>query len=76
MKRIFIVVTSLLLLIQCDDGNFDVPSFVFDNNINNCGNMILYNIGTDDGEALILNINESNVDNVFFKTAKTNKILI
>lgn len=75
MKRIFIVVTSLLLLIQCDDGDFDTPSFVFDNNINNCGNMILYNIGVDNGEALILNTNESNVDNVFFKTAKTDKII-
>jgi len=71
MKKVFLFVVLSLILTQCDDGNFDEPSFVFENNIDTCGNLIIVNIGTDDSEALILNIDADNIDDLFFKTAMT-----
>ncbi len=73
MKNIFLGVFTVFLFVQCDDGNFDTPSFVFEDNIDHCGDLIIFNIGADDSEALILNINFDNTDNVFFTTERTNQ---
>ena len=74
MKKIFILLMVTFIFIQCDDGDFDVPSFVFENNIDYCGDLIIHNIGQDDSEALILDLPITNsLDNTFFKTIWTNK---
>ena len=68
MKKIVLLVFFAFSLLQCDDGNFDTPSFVFEDNIGSCGNLIVYNIGAGNSEALILNIDENNTNNAFYKT--------
>ena len=74
MKKIFLLITTILLLTQCDDGNFDTPSFVFENEFDNCGDIIIFNIGIDDAEAIILDIPDiNNEENIFFKTEWENK---
>jgi hypothetical protein len=73
MKKIILVITIFSLFIQCDDGDFDVPSFVFENNIDYCGDLIIYNIGQDDSEALILDISQTNDNDEFFKTEWSDK---
>ncbi|MDG1805481.1 hypothetical protein [Flavicella sp.] len=63
----FLAVLSLLL--ACDDGDFNVPSFDFDGlTINSCGNTILNKITSSGTESLILQLNIDNTDDVFFKT--------
>ena len=65
MKKIFLLVIVSFFLTQCDDGDFDAPTFVFENNINECGesdNLIIYNIGIDDSEALILDVDYNGID--------------
>ncbi len=80
MKKIFLLITTILLLTQCDDGNFDEPSFVFENNISECGELIIFNIGANDSEALILNLDyhgiNGNINPVnlqFYSTVMTDK---
>ncbi len=73
MKKILFLGFLAFSLFQCDDGDFDTPSFVFEDNIDSCGNLIVFNIGAGDSEALILNIDEDNTDNAFYKTAMDNK---
>ena len=74
MKKVFLLFTISLFLTQCDDGDFDEPSFVFDNNINECGDLIIYNIGEDNSEALILDVNFTNTDNIFYTTERENEV--
>ncbi len=79
MKRVILFVLISLLLSRCDDGDFDVPSFVFENNIDDCGDssqLIVFNIGANDSEALILNINKSNSNHDYFKTERTDTITL
>jgi len=64
----------LCLLISCDDGDFNIPSFDFDGlTINNCGNLVLYKITSGSTESLIIQIDEDNTEDIFFKTAISNK---
>ena len=66
MKKILFLFV-LVLITSCDDGNFETPSFNFDDAaVENCGNLVLYKI--NDSEALILELDEDNTDNLFFKT--------
>ena len=68
MKKLFLLLIVMLFLTQCDDGDFAEPTFVFENNIDYCGDLIIHNIGKDDSEALILDLDIENTDNAFFKT--------
>ncbi|MGB5362692.1 MAG: hypothetical protein WBN17_05255 [Aureibaculum sp.] len=64
MIRTIIFLFSIILL-SCDDGNFDTPDFDFSSGIKNCGDLVLYKIGTtNNNEALILNISGSDFKNV------------
>lgn len=68
MKKILFL-GFLILIFSCDDGNFETPSFNFDDApIENCGNLILYKV--NDSEVLLLELDEDNTDNAFFKTEK------
>lgn len=55
MKKLLFVFAALLFF-SCDDGDFDVPSFDFENTITSCGEYILYikNSGSTETMALIL----------------------
>jgi len=73
MKKLQLLAV-LILITSCDDGDFNVPSFDFnDVAINNCGNMVLHKISSTQTEALIIKLNEDNTDDLFFKTPMTNK---
>jgi hypothetical protein len=59
----------LCLLLACDDGDFNVPSFDFDGlTINNCGNIVFNKITSIGTESLILQIKADNTDDIVFKT--------
>lgn len=65
MKKIVILLSIFSLLFSCDDGDFDVPGFNFDDQvIQNCGDLVLFKI--NESESLVFRINESNVNNAFF----------
>lgn len=73
MKKISLLVL-LSLFIACDDGDFNVPSFDFDGlTINNCGDLVFHKITSESTESLILQLDQDNTDNIFFKTASTNQ---
>ena len=62
----------LLFIISCNDGNFETPSFNFDDAaIENCGNLVVYKI--NESEVLLLEINEDNTNDIYFKTPHENK---
>jgi len=73
MKKLILLFFAFLFITSCDDGDFDVPSFVFGTNVNNCGDLILFNISDSSNEALILNLNEDNTDDLFFVTERTDE---
>ncbi len=69
MKKI-VTLCTLFSLLSCDDGNFNVPEFNFDDDINSCGDLLLSKInGT---EVLIVELAEDNTstDNAFFTTER------
>ncbi|MEI6864546.1 hypothetical protein [Flavicella sp.] len=69
MKK-FCFLAFLSLLLACDDGEYNIPSFDFDGlTINDCGEIVFSKITSSGTESLILQINEDNTDDVFFKTA-------
>ncbi len=71
MRSIFIII-SLIFITSCDDGNFEAPTFNFeDSSVQNCGNLILYK--TNESEALLLELNEDNTNDIFFKTEQDHK---
>ena len=73
MKKISLL-ALLSLVISCDDGDFNVPSFDFDGlQINNCGDIVLHKITSSSTESLILQLNEDNTEDIFFKTPVTEK---
>ncbi len=66
MKKIFIFLIAINI-ISCDDGNVDIPEFDFSNSvINNCGDLVLFKINGN--ETLVIELNQSNTDGVFFLT--------
>jgi len=70
MKKILLL-SIFLLILSCDDGNFETPSFNFEDvSVNNCGNLLLYKI--NDSEVLLLELDKDNTDNIFFTTPQDN----
>ena len=52
----FVLVSSLLLL-SCDDGDFDIAGFEFEEKVNVCGSYTLYRLSTNgQREALIVTL--------------------
>ena len=61
MKKYFAVLTAVFIFYSCDDGDFTLETFNFDNEIvQQCDNLLYV---TDDKEILILNIPASNFIN-------------
>jgi len=61
MKKYFAVLTAVFIFYSCDDGDFTLETFNFDNEVvQQCDNLLYV---TDDKEILILNIPASNFIN-------------
>ena len=60
MKKLLFAFVALLF-ITCDDGDFDVPSFEFDNKVSSCGELILYVKNSSSTETLALKLNPDDI---------------
>jgi hypothetical protein len=49
-------------LFSCDDGNFEVPSFEFNEVVNTCGNYVLYRTNSNQTEAFIIQLTETDIE--------------
>lgn len=58
-KLLFLFV--VLLLVACDDGNFDVPSFEFDNQVSVCGTYVLHIKNSSSTETLAITLSETDL---------------
>lgn len=60
MKKIFMLLFVLSIILSCNDGDFDVPSFDFsDEVINDCGDLVLFKI--NESEALIVELSNNSI---------------
>lgn len=71
MKKVLFIL-SLILLSACNDGNFDVPAFEFEESVQQCGSYVFYRLNSESTEAMILEIPSVN----FGSTAGENTISI
>ena len=53
MKKLLTFFIAFTLL-SCNDGDFDVPNFEFTEDINSCGEYLLYKLNDEKTEALIM----------------------
>jgi len=54
----FVLIFSLLTFIACDDGDFEIPSFEFESNLNSCGTYVLYRTNAAATEAFIITLSD------------------
>lgn len=59
--RYLIFFLVFITFFSCDDGNFDVLQFNFENKVNTCGNYVLYRTNTEKTEVLILSLAEADI---------------
>jgi hypothetical protein len=59
MKKILFIF-SLLFLAACNDGNFDVPAFEFEETVKQCGTNVFYRLNSESTEAMILELPSTN----------------
>ncbi len=63
MKKLFITLL-VVLSFSCDDGDFEIASFEFDETINKCGEFTLYRYGLDGKkEVLMLTLTDKEIKN-------------
>jgi hypothetical protein len=63
MKKI-VVLLFILLASSCDDGNFEIASFEFEDTVNFCGDFVLYRLSTNENrEALIVTLTDAQIRN-------------
>ena len=60
MRTLFIIL-SFFILSSCDNGDFEVPSFEFDNTVNTCGSYIIYRTNSDKTEAFIIRLTSQDI---------------
>lgn len=60
MQKI-VSILFLLSIFSCNDGDFEVPSFEFDETVNICGTYVLYRANSSQTEALIIQLDEANL---------------
>lgn len=87
MKKIYIFLIAITVF-ACDDGNIDVPEFIFEGDIKNCGDLVLYKVNGNEAlslelmqndeflttERAILNIDltEDGINTVIYRTFDAN----
>ncbi|MDP6922607.1 MAG: hypothetical protein QGH06_06510 [Lutibacter sp.] len=54
--RLLCLLCCVIFLFSCNDGEFDVPSFEFSDQVSTCGEYLLYRTNTDKTEAIILHL--------------------
>jgi hypothetical protein len=65
MKKItFLVLATVFLFVSCNDGDFDVPAFEFTEDVNLCGEYLLYKTSESMTEAIILTLTSTGLSNV------------
>ncbi len=63
MKKI-VALFFILITFSCNDGNFEIASFEFEDTVNFCGEFVLYRLSTDGNrEALIVTLTDSQIKN-------------
>ncbi|UMB61530.1 hypothetical protein MHL31_04820 [Lutibacter sp. A80] len=60
MKKLITFFIAFTLL-SCNDGDFDIPDFEFTEDINSCGETILYRLNSGSTEVIILQLSESDL---------------
>ena len=55
MKKLITFFIAFTLL-SCNDGDFDVPSFEFSEDVNSCGETLLYRLSPDKTEVILLTL--------------------
>lgn len=69
MNKIFLLIT-LFVWSACDNGDFELPSFTFNETVNSCGEYILYRTNPDKTEVLLLVLNTSVIKNEVTTTSR------
>ncbi len=63
MKKI-VSILFILLTFSCNDGNFEIASFEFQDTVNYCGEYVLYRLSTNENrEALIVTLTDTQIRN-------------
>ena len=60
MYRILLAL-FLLSIYSCDDGDFEIPSFDFNDTVNSCGTYVVYRTNSSQTEALILRLTDQEI---------------
>lgn len=60
MKKLLVVFIATLFL-GCDDGDFDIPSFEFEDTVMSCGTYLLYIKNSSSTETLVIGLSESDL---------------
>jgi hypothetical protein len=63
MRKI-VALFFILITFSCNDGNFEIASFEFEDTVNYCGEYVLYRLSTNENrEALIVTLTDSQIKN-------------
>ncbi len=60
MSRILLAL-FLISIYSCDDGDFEIPSFDFNDTVNSCGTYVVYRTNSSQTEALILRLTDQEI---------------
>lgn len=67
MKKLITLFLTISLF-SCNDGDFDVPEFEFTEDLNYCGEYVLYKTNSTSTEVLILTLSPSHLDTIAGET--------
>ena len=59
--RFFLIITLIIGLSSCNDGDFDTLAFNFSDTVNTCGEHVLYRTSTSNTEALIILLKQADI---------------
>ena len=70
MLRKILGLVLVLTLVTCNDGDFEVPSFEFNDTIKSCGDYVLYRVNSSNTEALILKLTSTQLPDTITSSPK------
>ncbi len=62
MKKMFLFFITIIS-VSCDNGDFIIPSFTFNEAVNTCGTYVVYRTNSDKTEVLILQLDTNIIQN-------------